>query len=117
MNETAYFDLNRVKRVIEDYPKSNIFIIAGNLKAAKFYEERIREHAEVSKDRSIKSISNNMYSMDGLNFIDSIIFLCGYWWQNKNAITFIQHFSGLPKFEFPITHIPPLAFLKGGDKE
>ncbi|MBA2874316.1 hypothetical protein [Thermaerobacillus caldiproteolyticus] len=111
MGKIDCFDLTKVKGALDDNPESDIFIISGNLKSAKLYEERIREH--VKTKRRIRTISNSVYSMDGLNFIDSIVFLCGYWWQNKNAITFIKHFSKLPRLVIPITNIPS---MKGGDE-
>lgn len=108
------FDLYRVKGVIKEYPDKEIFIITGNLKAAKDYRERIREHTKTKN--CIKLISNSPYSMDGLEFMDSIVFLCGYWWQNRNALKFMESFIKLPKLVIPITHIPAPDFFEGGEK-
>lgn len=110
------FDMLMVKNAVEKSPESQVFDISGNLKAASFYEERILERVKLNKH--IRKISNHPSSMDGLNFIDSIVLLCGYWWQNKNAIDFIENFSQFAKLIIPVTHIPPLRGGEGnGEKQ
>jgi len=111
MNKNDDFDLIRVKNAIEKCPESEIFIISGNLKSSSLYEERILGHVKLNK--RIRKITNQPYSMDGLNFTDSIVFLCGYWWQNKNAANFIENFSKFAKLVIPVTYIPP---VEGGGK-
>lgn len=110
------FDLNRAKDAIEHFSDSQVFIISGNLKAAKGYRERILQHTNIAKKSQIILISNDKFSIDGLEFMDSIVFLCGYWWQNRNALKFMKSFIKLPKLVIPITYIPPLGSIEGGEK-
>lgn len=111
MKKNDTFDLFRVINAIETCPESDIFIISGNLKSSTLFEERILEYVKPKK--RIRKITNHPYSMDGINFMGSIVLLCGYWWQNKNTVNFIENFSTFSKLVIPVTHIPT---VEGGEK-
>lgn len=113
MNKFTYFDKGSVRKLIETNSNTIIYIISENLIAAKEYEKRIREHLGL-KIR-IRNITNYPYSMDGLNFINSIVFLCGNWRLNRHASYFIDYFSKLAEKVIEVEEIATKIDLKGGE--
>lgn len=106
------FDLEKIRVFLKDFPDVNVFVLSGNIRAAKHYAEGIKAHTK--DDRRFQLISSDRYALDGLDFRDSIVILGGYWWQNKNASTFIDVHSKTGLNPLPITHLPKNK-LKGGD--
>lgn len=109
------FDLFRVKHALEQNPNSPLIIISNKLASSKEYKKRLRPY--LNEGNFVFEISNGNTN-DGLPFIDSIILLCGRWWENKNAFMVMGTGAKLSKLIIPVTYLPEtLQTLKGGDNE
>lgn len=103
MGSIDTFDLERVKRYVDSYPDCNVIIISNNKTLSEEYWKRIKGHLGIKKRPFIVTNSN---TWDGLPILDSLVLKVDRWWENRNAIEFMQH-SRLAKLVLPITFIPP----------
>src|SRR5690625_3479781 len=102
-------DLVRVERFIERNPECDVIIIANKKVTANEYWRRIEENTGIRKRPYIVTNSN---TWDGFPILDSLVLKVGRWWENRNAVEFIEQ-SRLAKLTLPITYIPPT--MKGGE--
>lgn len=104
MRYSSSHDLMRIKKVVEFYPDSNIILMVNKIDSVGLYWEPLKEHLGFEKEPWV--INNNPHSLDGIPINNSIVLMCGPWWQNTNAIEFLEKYIGLFLIAIPVTHIP-----------
>ncbi|PHG57566.1 hypothetical protein [Bacillus toyonensis] len=106
MNQGNYdlLCLERLLNELKEDKKQELWIIGNKLDAAKEQWKRIQYRLD-TKHVIARFISNNSFSLDGLNPMNARIILLDRWWQNKNAIRLLKDYIPYAKQCRQIGHI------------
>ncbi|PED20012.1 hypothetical protein [Bacillus toyonensis] len=88
--------LDGLLRELKEDRKQELWIVSSNLKQAEETWKRMKSHFEIDYVMP-RFISNNKFSLDGLNPMDAQIVLLDRWWQNINAVQLLKHFIPLSR--------------------
>ncbi|HFR4141691.1 hypothetical protein [Bacillus cereus] len=83
--------LDGLLRELKEDKKQELWIVGSNLKQSEETWKRMKYQFEVDYIMP-RFISNNIFSLDGLNPMNAQIVLLDRWWQNKNAVNLLKHF-------------------------
>lgn len=97
-------EISRLKNYIDKFPGIDIWIVSSNKTLAKCYWESIKEYIKIDKKPVIISTKRNI---DGLNSENSLIILCGRWYEYSDAENGnLRYYLNSAKITFPIGEIP-----------
>lgn len=98
-------ELCRLNSYLKDFPNMDIWVVSQDGVCAKAYWDCISEHVETKK-KPVFITKQNHYK-DGCSAFNSIILLCGHWYENPIAFseTFKMRLSEA-KFTLPIGEMP-----------
>lgn len=88
--------LDGLLRELKEDKKQELWFVGSNLKQAEETWKRMKCQFEVDYIMP-RFISNNIFSLDGLNPVNAQIVLLDRWWQNKNAVNLLKHFIPLAR--------------------
>lgn len=101
-------DLYRVENYLKREPDCEVIIISNNKRLSEEYWKRIEGHIGIKKRPWIVT---NADTWDGFPIIDSLVLKIGRWWENRNAMEFMNTHTPLARLTLPVSYIPP----KGGE--
>ncbi|MDA2619241.1 hypothetical protein PDQ07_15160 [Bacillus cereus] len=88
--------LDGLLRELKEDKKQELWIVGSNLKQAEETWKRMKCQFELDYIMP-RFISNNIFSLDGLNPMNAQIVLLDRWWQNNNAVNLLKHFIPLAR--------------------
>lgn len=104
MDKRDSHDLFFIKQFLEDFPNTNIVLVANSVKHSKMIWEKLKGHLNLKQRPHI--VSQHVTSTEGLSVKNSMTLFVGRWWENENALNSI-HLLKRSFITFPISYIPP----------
>jgi hypothetical protein len=105
-------EISRLDNYLKRFPDIEIWIISKTQKCARYYWALINQYIETNKKP--RFISKENMEKHGCNTFNSIILLCGHWYENPIAFSevFKMHLN-YAKFTLPIGEMPDTKKLEG----
>ncbi len=101
MNKALY----RIENYIKRFPNTEIWVLANKKESAKIYWKHINQIIDTRNIRP-QLISSRSYSIDGLNPKNTLIIVCGKWWENPNARHVMDLYFNMVDKIFAIDELP-----------
>lgn len=96
-------ELYRIQNYITNFPETNICVLAGSKRIGEMYWKAIQKAINYKGEKPF-IISSRKYN-DGFDYINSLIVVCGKWWENPESQAFYEGYLRVAKFVVVIGEI------------